>query len=423
MRLLIISHGHPAFHPGGGELLAHSLYQALRHDDGCEAFFVGFVYPQLLSGRDGQIIFAPNRNDRNDLAIRGNTFDFFMGRHGDPQISDAFAKIIQEIAPDVVHFHHFLMVGLESFRIVRTILPSCKIVLTLHEYWAICANAGQMVRTNGDLCYASSLYHCNACLPDYSPSLFFMREQFIKSFLVTVDRFICPSRFLLDRYQAWGLAPERLELIANGVLSMGNPQRQLLLSISADKANLSHEGRRNRFGFFGQMTRTKGVQVLLKAAKQLHDDGVDFQLGIHGTLALQEKSYREGLEAAFADAADYASFFGAYQPRDTIELMMQYDWIVIPSTWWENAPLVVEEALAARRPIICSNIGGLKEKVTHGRDGLHFRVGDPCCLAETLTRAATDPDLWQTLQSTLRQPISLAECVAHHATLYQSLLD
>jgi hypothetical protein len=55
-------------------------------------------------------------------------------------------------------------------------------------------------------------------------------------------------------------------------------------------------------------------------------------------------------------------------------------------------------------------------------DGLHFRVSDPYSLAATLRRAASDPALWQTLQTTLRPPSSLAKCVAQHVERYQALL-
>lgn len=414
MRLLIVSHGHPAFHPGGGELVAYALYQALRRD-GHEAFFLGFVYPELLAGGNTQTVFAPHRRDPNDLAIRGNAFDFFMGRHSDLQLTEAFARILEKVAPDIVHFHHFLMVGLESFRIVKNLRPSCKIILTLHEYWAICAHNGQMLRADGTLCHGSSPYQCANCLPDRSPNLFFLREQWIKSFFAQVDCFICPSRFLQERYQAWGLPVEKLEFIANGV-----PSDE---SRAANPFQQEARERHHRFGFFGQLTRTKGVEVLLQAARWLHEVGVDFQLGIHGTLALQDQARREHLETAFAEAADYAAYLGPYQPQDVVELMAEYDWIVIPSTWWENAPLVVEEALAARRPMICSDIGGLKEKVAHGRDGLHFRAGDPYRLAETLTRAATDRDLWQRLQTALRPPIPMTECIAQHAMLYRLMFS
>ncbi len=70
------------------------------------------------------------------------------------------------------------------------------------------------------------------------------------------------------------------------------------------------------------------------------------------------------------------------------ELMAEVDWVIVPSIWWENSPLVIQEAFTYGRPVICSGIGGMAEKVTDGVNGLHFRVGDPRSLAETMRRAA-----------------------------------
>lgn len=410
MRILMVSHGHPAFHPGGGERVAHALYQALQRA-GHDAFFVGVVYPELLRGGATQTVLAPNPQDPQDLALRGGAFDFFTGR-GDARVTDALANLVEKISPDIVHFHHFVMIGVEAFRIVRNLRPACKILLTLHEYWMICARNGQMVRGDGTLCQQASLYQCANCLPERTPDRFFLREQWFKSFLAQIDHVICPSRFLQERYRTWGLPLDKLAFIANGVAGAG--------------ADPSRSGRRKngephrRFGFFGQLTRFKGVEVLLQAARRLHEAGIDFQLGIHGTLALQGEARQADLEAAFAEATDYATYFGAYSPEDVVERMAEYDWIVIPSIWWENAPLVVEEALAARRPILCSDIGGLREKVVEGHDGLHFRVGDAFHLAETMARAATDAELWDRLQATLRPPTTMAECATWHLALYRS---
>ncbi len=40
------------------------------------------------------------------------------------------------------------------------------------------------------------------------------------------------------------------------------------------------------------------------------------------------------------------------------------DWVVTPSIWWENAPLVIDEAFAQKRPVIASDMGGMAESVT-----------------------------------------------------------
>ena len=72
---------------------------------------------------------------------------------------------------------------------------------------------------------------------------------------------------------------------------------------------------------------------------------------------------------------------GKYDHDDLPRLMAEIDWVVVPSRWWENSPLVIQEAFLHGRPVICSDIGGMAEKVTDGVDGLHFRVGDPRSLA------------------------------------------
>ena len=84
--------------------------------------------------------------------------------------------------------------------------------------------------------------------------------------------------------------------------------------------------------------------------------------------------------------------------------MRHADWIVVPSIWWENAPLVIHEARAAGRPVICSGIGGMAELVEDGVDGLHVPPGDAAALAETHARRATDPDLWARLAGRPRRP-------------------
>jgi glycosyltransferase involved in cell wall biosynthesis len=85
--------------------------------------------------------------------------------------------------------------------------------------------------------------------------------------------------------------------------------------------------------------------------------------------------------------------------------------VITPSIWWENSPLVIQEAFAARRPVICSNIGGMAEKVEHGVSGLHFRVGSASDLAARLEEAATHPGLWGALCNGLPEPPTIQETV------------
>jgi glycosyltransferase involved in cell wall biosynthesis len=102
--------------------------------------------------------------------------------------------------------------------------------------------------------------------------------------------------------------------------------------------------------------------------------------------------------------------------------MANVDWVVVPSIWWENAPLVIQEAFIHKRPVICSDIGGMAEKVTDGVNGLHFRAGDPLSLAETIRKAATTPGLWDHLRKGIPEIYRIEDSVAKLTGIYDSLL-
>ena len=116
------------------------------------------------------------------------------------------------------------------------------------------------------------------------------------------------------------------------------------------------------------------------------------------------------------------SFRGAYDNDQVHRLMQQCHAVLVPSIWWENSPLVIQEAFSARRPVICSDIGGMAEKVRDGLDGFHFRARNGAALADLLRDLADDPDRLSALEETLTQPPSLAETVQATRDLYGRLL-
>jgi len=95
--------------------------------------------------------------------------------------------------------------------------------------------------------------------------------------------------------------------------------------------------------------------------------------------------------------------------------------VVVPSIWWENSPLVIQEAFGHGRPVICSDIGGMAEKVSHDVNGLHFRAGDPARLADTMRQAATTPGLWERLRQGIPPVYSMEQHVATLTAMYHEL--
>jgi glycosyltransferase involved in cell wall biosynthesis len=257
----------------------------------------------------------------------------------------------------------------------------------------------------------SSPRECRRCFPGISPDAFFLRQRYAQSQFALVDRFMSPSRFLRDRYVDWGLDPQRIV-----VEELGRSE--------TPRADDRHASRaRNTFGFFGQLTPFKGADVLLKAMQILAQRKAAARLLIHGAhLDRQRPAFRQKLEALLASAGRNVTLVGSYHREQLPQLMSDVDWVVVPSIWWENAPLVIQEAFHHGRPVICSDIGGMAEKVTHDVDGLHFRAGDAQSLADTIDQATRSSALWQRLRANIEPVRPMAAHLARLEAIYEEVL-
>jgi glycosyltransferase involved in cell wall biosynthesis len=135
-------------------------------------------------------------------------------------------------------------------------------------------------------------------------------------------------------------------------------------------------------------------------------------------LDLQTDDFQRRVAALLEETAATCRFGGPYAPTDVGPLMAATDWVVAPSIWWENSPLVIQEAMQHGRPVICSDIGGMAEKIEDGVNGLLFRRGDPDSLARVLHRAATEQGLWEALHANVRPPLRMQDHLATLSALY-----
>jgi glycosyltransferase involved in cell wall biosynthesis len=111
---------------------------------------------------------------------------------------------------------------------------------------------------------------------------------------------------------------------------------------------------------------------------------------------------------------------GPYQVDQLRQRMVRIDWCIVPSIWREVFALVISEAWMFRKPVICSNVGAMAERVTHEVDGLHFEMGSESGLAQTLRRAATEAGLWERLVGNVPQPPSRDEMVSGFRAVYRT---
>jgi glycosyltransferase involved in cell wall biosynthesis len=415
MKALVLSHAHPAFSIGGAQVASYNLFQGLKALDGWDAHYLAGVGPPVA--RHGAPPLMSLGQGPDETLWWANDFDWLhLGTRDLGALVDHLERFLADLRPDVVNFHHVMGFGVQALRATRRALGDVPIVLTLHEYLPICANHGQMIKArSGALCGRASPTDCGVCFPEIGPANLLRRELFLKSFLAEVDAFVSPSRFLLGRFADWGLPRDRLVMIENGL--EGGP--------AAPARPLPPGGRRNRFAYFGQLNPFKGIRVLVDAVTRIPQDvwGDAILYVFGGNLEHQPEEFQTAVRELFRLAGRRLRFMGSYKSADLPALMREVDWTIVPSTWWENAPVVIQEAFHHGRPVIASDIGGMAEKVRHEVDGLHFHVGNPESLAEAMTRAIREPKLWDRLRAGVRAPISAAESARRHAELFARLAD
>jgi glycosyltransferase involved in cell wall biosynthesis len=439
LKVLYVAHNHPSVRPGGAETYALELYNAMKRSEEFEPFLLARTGPPLSRGqrsREGTLLSLVDPSDPNQYFFHTEfaEYDWFYSTSRNKSIyTKFFPDFVAAIQPDVVHFQHTLFFGYDIVRQTRNLLPAAPIVYTLHEYLPICFNNGQMVRTfSREPCHAASPRRCHECFPDITPQQFFLRKRFIQSHLELVDLFLAPSRFLLERYVDWGVPRDRIRFEEYGRADLTFP------SVPPSERPV-----RNRVGYFGQFNEFKGVNVLLEAVKLLARRngalepslaaegpagengarGSELHVWVHGAnLEFQPEAFRTSFTRLLDETRDHVTLVGEYDHRRLPALMENVDWVVVPSIWWENSPLVIQEAFLHGRPVICSDIGGMAEKVTDGVNGLHFRAGSAASLAETLRRAIATPGLWERLRSGVPAVYGIDESAAVLSGMYRELL-
>src|SRR5215208_374430 len=181
-----------------------------------------------------------------------------------------------------------------------------------------------------------------------------------------------------------------------------SPAKNAWEQASAGSPASASDRPRNRLAFFGQFNHFKEINVLLEAMKILDEEESDAHLWLYGAnLELQPEEFTNEFQSLVEATERNVTLVGPYDHDDLAALMANIDWVVVPDIWWENSPLVIQEAFLHARPVICCDIGGMAEKVTDGVNGLHFHVGNPNSLAQTVRRAVRSPDLWETLHGSI----------------------
>ena len=422
MKILFLLHHFLPEYPSGVEVYTYRLAQEFRKSHDVVLFFsteTPATAPDYTV-RDGifeGLVFRA-------IVNRGQQAHTFAESYRNPAISSAFAEFLDLVRPDVAHVHHLLTLSVDLLQHLTA--RNIPIVYTLHDFWLQCPLFTRL-KTDSSLCWSVDLNECARCARaeidrwnryDGEKSLRIMsqqrsyltqlqqRERTIKDALGHVAVFLGPSRFLLEEHRKWGIPQEKSRYSPYGYRVTG-----------AETSGSKNANGKVRFGYIGSIVYHKGVHVLLEAFRLLTSRRAE----LHVFGGFYDGPYEERVRA-LAQGDERIVLHGRFSPQQLAAAYAHFDVLVIPSIWFENSPLTINEAFIHQAPVIAGDVGGMKELVSD-QYGALFTVGDAQSLAEKLRLVVESPELIAEWKANLPQVKTIQENVVELEEIFAALLS
>lgn len=465
MRVLLVSHNFLPAHAAGTEVYTGELalgLRALGHE------VAVFTTDKDVSRADMSVV----RRDWQEIEVVelvNNLYHrAFRETWDNPRAEAVFAAELARLRPDVVHFQHLMYLSIGCVEAAAR--SGAGVAFTLHDFWLHCARFGQRLHPDGARCETIDFARCGSCLSTFKfrqtalervtgRALSALRKgtgvdlsgaakraaqglrisgrarsrecieadagvatelaqaaadrdlAMRERVLPFVQRFFAPSRFLAERFVEWGVDRARIEWLPTGL--------ELAKFAAELRRHAAGSQRPLRIGFLGTLAPHKAPHLLLRAWGNLEPT-----LRAGATLELRGKAQADAVfQAQLEDLARGAgAVLGDALPREEVpRWLAELDLLVVPSLWFENAPMVILEALATRTPLLVSALGGMAELVEPGVSGFHVAPGDVDALARELRTVLSEPERLTTLFPRGAIARDVADNVRRHVAVYEEL--
>jgi glycosyltransferase involved in cell wall biosynthesis len=324
----------------------------------------------------------------------------------DPAITAAFAATLDRVHPDVVHFHNLHNLG--AALIDQAAARGLPAYFSTHNYWLVCPRA-YLITGQGQICAGpgDNGGDCASCVgspdrPGHRERLGAIRERFTRG----IDVCLAVSDAMRATLVAQGYPAEMIDVVRQSVPATDDVWAKLGSSRAPGRS-----GERLTVAFFGSAYGHKGPQLLAEAAQRTEHE---LRVLIHGEV-------QPNMERALRriDGRGVVEVRGAFDSSELPGLLAGVDAAVMPSMWWDCAPLAAAECLAGRVPLVAPRLGGLGEAVRDEVDGLLFEGLDAGDLARQLDRLAGEPGLLERLQAGIEALRPFAEYVDELEAYYR----
>ncbi|SFM30761.1 glycosyltransferase family 4 protein [Methanolobus profundi] len=395
----MVIHGFPPFYMAGSEVYTYNLCQELTKNNEV------YVFTRIENPYEDPYTYYDE--DYHGLKVRRVNKplrDYTLtDKYLDPKIDAVFETFLEEIKPDVVHIGHLSHLSTNLPEIARK--KGCPVIYTLHDFWLKCYR-GQLIKPDLQICSDPSDENCLDCVKRTFKDKWDIEDvkvyrKHMDAVISQIDLLLSPSHFLLDFYKNNGVDDKKL------VFSKYGFNKSIILP---KKRNYENDSKIS-FGFMGRVIPVKGIKILLEAFRELERSELHIFGSVGGQKVFLEKYVDENI---FFDGS-----FDNWEINKVLEII---DVLVVPSIWYENSPLVIQEAFMAGIPVITSDIGGMAELVENGIDGFTFDTGNKDALKSIMKRIEDNPTILNGLNVSSTKVRSIQDDAAFVQELYREVL-
>lgn len=418
MKILQVVHTFLPKFVAGTEVYTFGITQALKkagHD-------VRIVYTDPLA--DSYSLKKVNYKGINCYEIQKdiNNIYSFEDSFQDKQVENFFMDVLNDFKPDIIHYQHIMFLSTKIIEVAKK--KNIRQIISLHDFWFQCLTH-KRITTDHKLCINPTLDKCVKChfdllnrtisvppfrLNNLSGYLTFLekkgsmaslgnkikkrienlinynlrknklKEQLLyrlnafRTALKSVDTVIYPTKFLQQELYLWSLKG------SNDLISSDGIQDKYFKTFKRARSKII------RFGFIGSIVQAKGLIVLVSAWEKIKDNNTT--LKIYGSFT-DDPDYSKHV-MTIVKRCHNIEVKGSFKPDWIAKVFEDIDVLIVPSTWFENAPLVIRNAFLSHTPVITTNLGSLPELINEKNSGLLFENENADDLAEKINSIIKD---------------------------------
>lgn len=410
MKILLVTHTFLPKYVAGTEVYTYGLAKELSKNNDVSIFTT-----EPLSKYNDHKIIKTNYENLQVYCLRKNIKEncTFENTYNDRGTIKPFKRLLAKIKPDIIHYQHIMHLSPDLIMVGNSLnIPQ---LITLNDFWfqtmlfnrissddklmldftdeAASSDLAKIYGTgffysyktdnkNRNLIkmmikkilykiYKKVLYHTE--IKDYLEKII-LRNKMMREALRLTDLVIFPTLFLYQEFSKWGFEAKETLISSHGI------NTEIFTNVNKTKSSIL------RFGFIGSIIPSKGLDILLKAWSMLAESNT--QLKVYGNLDTNKKYKKEIMR--LRKKCKNVMFLGTFPPNKIADIFSEIDVLILPSRWFENAPLVLRNALLSRTPVIATKLGSLIELVNERGSGLLFENENPDDLAEKINSIIKD---------------------------------